>query len=214
MLTVHSPPHLEKIGDQIASAHPQLSGRLFATSGSSAVPKWVWHQEESLNWCAEMASAQLGLKSKDTFGLALPSFHVGGFGVEYRARLLNAPLRRYEKYSRKWQPELAHHWLTEEKITVVSLVPTQIYDFVQANLFCPPHLRIVLVGGEHLPENLLLSASELNWPLISSYGMTETAGLIAASQIGETSLQVVPGWQVERNPDGLLSINSPGIFSG
>lgn len=45
----------------------------------------------------------------------------------------------------------------------------------------PPGLRAVLLGGGPIPEALVARAAAAGWPVLGSYGMTETASGIAAA---------------------------------
>ncbi|MBK1834125.1 AMP-binding protein [Roseibacillus ishigakijimensis] len=211
MLRLFSPPHLQEAASLLAQANSALSGLVFATSGTTGAPKWILHAEEGLDWCARTVNAHFACSSRDVWGLALPEFHVGGYCLTHRARLAGGRLARFPH---KWQPEAFLHFLQQEKVTVTSLVPTQVHDLAQASLTAPPELRLALIGGEALEPALAQQARELGWPLIASYGMTETAGLIAAGTRDDDTLRPLPGWQLASDADKRLTITGPGLFTG
>ena len=211
MALFFTPPHLAERAKELARTHPQLDGLVFATSGTTSEPKWVLHSQEGLDWCAETVNQHFECTSRDVWGLALPEFHVGGYGLVHRAKLANGQL---ERFSQKWNATAFHHWLTQFQVTITSLVPTQVFDLVSLRKKAPPSLRLALIGGEHLEETLFQKALELGWPLVTSYGMTETAGLIAASAIGQNDLTPLPGWLIGHNEEMLLTVTSPGLFKG
>lgn len=211
MLRLHAPPHLTEEANALAEKNTHLSGSLFATSGTSGKPQWILHSQQGLDWCAHTVNEHFGCTSQDVWGLALPKFHVGGHCLTHRAQLARG---RLATFPNKWDAHLFHQWLTVEKVTLTSLVPTQIFDLVTSKKKAPPTLRLALIGGEHLESTLFEKALALGWPLVVSYGMTETAGLIAASTIGEKDLQPLPGWELGTNDKGLLTIAGPGIFQG
>ncbi|MGJ8724680.1 MAG: AMP-binding protein [Roseibacillus sp.] len=211
MARFFTPPHLTEIAQELAQAHPQLDGSLFATSGTTSEPKWVLHSQEGLDWCAETVNKHFDCTSKDIWGLALPHFHVGGYCLTHRAKLAGGDLARFQE---KWNAQAFHQWLIESQATITSLVPTQIFDLVSLRKNAPPALRLALIGGENLADSLFEKAVALGWPLVASYGMTETAGLVAASEIGKKDLNSLPGWDLQTNEQGLLTITSPGLFQG
>ena len=211
MFKVYSPPHLVEQANLIEKRNQDQSGLVFATSGTSGEPKWILHSQTGLDWCARQVNTLFGCSSRDSWGLALPDFHVGGYGIIHRARLAGGTL---SKFPNKWQASDFAAWLQQEKITIISLVPAQVLDLVSQHITAPPALRLALIGGEHLPANLHEQALALGWPLVISYGMTETAGLIAAANLGETNLHPLPGWELTQTPESLLAIDGPGLFTG
>ena len=209
MLRLFPPPHLAEEAQALATRHPSLSGLVFATSGTSSKPKWVLHSQEGIDWCAHTVNDHFHCSSKDVWGLALPEFHVGGYCLTHRAKIAGGRLARFPK---RWQPLQFQEWLSKEAVTLTSLVPTQIFDLVKNNLHSPPHLRVALIGGEHLALSLFERALELGWPLVTSYGMTETAGLIAASHPGQNQLHPLRGWTLATTVQNQLTIDGPGLF--
>ena len=211
MLRLFPPPHLAEQAQMLAKKNPDATGLAFATSGTSGEPKWVLHSQKSLDWCGRTINQHFDSSSKDVWGLALPDFHVGGFCLAHRAQLAKGTLA---KFPHKWDADAFHQWLVSEKVTLTSLVPTQIFDLISLQKKAPPTLRIALVGGEHLADPLFEQALALGWPLVVSYGMTETAGLIAASEVGQKKLHPLSGWELATNQEGLLTVAGPGLFQG
>ncbi|MDP0491047.1 MAG: AMP-binding protein [Verrucomicrobiota bacterium JB023] len=215
-LTVHSPPHLRETAHLLESQYStELNGHLFATSGSTGAPKWIHHRQEGLDACADLVNAHFDANSSDKAGLVLPSFHAGGFMAEYRA--LRAGYETV-RYIGKWDPFTFHRFLTAERITLVSLVPTQLHDLVSHGLRGPASLRVALLGGAALPAPLAKQAIALDWPVIASYGMTETAGLVACSPTcshsASSTLQTLAGWDLRINAEELIEIRGDGLFTG
>lgn len=123
------------------------------------------------------------------WGLVLPSFHVAGLGVYARAFCSSAAV-----YQTDWNPQNLQAWIAENKIHLMSLVPTQIFDIVQKQIICPDHMKTVFVGAASLSADLKTKALELKWPIVETYGMSETASMIAVKLIDK--LQVLPGVEV------------------
>ena len=210
-LTLHAPPPLIQDAEEIARHHPHLTGHLFATSGTTAQPKWILHSQEGLDWCADAVNRHLQCSSQDVWGLALPQFHVGGYSLTLRAKRAGGTLA---SFTSKWNAPAFASWLQEQRVTITSLVPTQLFDLVQSGIQSPANLRLVVIGGDRLRNDLWQKARELGWPLITSYGMTETAGMIATSSLESPLLIPLPDWNLSQNTDGLLTITGPGLFKG
>ena len=106
-----------------------------------------------------------------------------------RARIAGATL---EKFESKWDVSSFYEWLVKSRVSVLSMVPTQVYDLVDKNLKAPSSLRVVVVGGGALTEKLYLRARELGWPLLISYGLTECASQVATAELESLQEKVFP----------------------
>jgi len=168
----------QKLLDFVSKEAQLHDHKLFQSSGSTGTPKWVALSHSALEASACAVNAHTEATSNDVFGLALPSFHVGGFGLMERARVAKAELKTFEA---KWNAQAFVNWIEEVKVSVTSLVPAQIYDIQRLALKVPSHLRCVVVGGGALPRELYFAARSLGWPLLVSYGLSECASQVATS---------------------------------
>lgn len=120
----------------------------------------------------------------------------------------------------QWSAENYFHFLKEHRVTLSALVPTQVFDLVQANLGAPSHLRAVIVGGASLQTDLYRQARVLGWPLLPSFGMTEVCSQIATADLGSLSslefpaLRILPHVQCRISVSGQLELRSPALLSG
>ena len=198
---------------------PPTSGDvIFATSGSTVGPKLVCLSRAALLASAKAVNEHLQVTANDRWLCALPTFHVGGFGIWARGYLskstvLTAPV--------KWNPVKFSGLCAAEKITLTSLVPTQVFDLVQAKLRCPRTIRAVIVGGGALDDELGNQAREMGWPVLQSYGMTEAGSQIATqplealvSPFGNSPIDVLPCWEIRANLDDRFEISGPALFRG
>jgi len=186
------------------------SSILFQTSGSSGYPKWVIHNKDAVRKHARRVNAHLGVTGDDIFGLFLPHYHVGGFGVIVRAIEADAGLVVFDG---KWNALGCCDFIRENQISVLSLVPTQIADVVDHHLKCPQSVRAVVVGGGKLEESLRQKAESLGWPILESYGMTETGSQIATGNLGDKGyLHLIDGWEVRVTGEGILEIRGDCLF--
>jgi len=190
---------------------PALSGHmLFATSGSSGGRKWVVLSRQALLASAAMVNRHLSAATSDRWLMALPDFHVGGMGIFARSYDAGCGLLRMEG---KWNPGVYHDMADAEKITLSSLVPTQLFDLVQRGFKAPDSLRALLIGGGRLADDLYVRAVGLGWPVMETYGMTEAASQIATTMSGHRDLKILPGWQTKLTQEGNLSIKGDSLLS-
>lgn len=190
----------------------ELAGHLlFRTSGSAGLEKWVALSKSSLWWSAERVMDHLKITSDDALVLALPVHHVGGFGLVARAQVARCC---FLEYADRWSAVGFTEFCEQEGATIASLVPTQVSDLVSEKITSPVSLRAVVVGGGHLDEDLAAAARDLGWPVLASYGMTETASQIATQLSGDDGdPPLIPGWEVRLEND-LLAVKGEGLLSG
>ena len=182
------------------------------TSSESGKGKWVALSQTAIRTSAQAVVEHLGLTSTDRAGLAIPAFHVGGLGLIERARIVGAPVLRYEG---QWDPKSFNEFLAREKIGVTSLVPTQLHDLVMLNLSPPKQLRVLVIGGGRLSELLLKQALALGWPVSQSYGLTECCSQVATSPVGNPwELKLLPHVEARVDADHFLWIKSPSLLTG
>ena len=190
---------------------PALSGHLlFASSGSSGDRKWVALSKEAILASAKMVNEHLSAVPSDHWLLALPDFHVGGMGVLARAYASACPVSLMPG---AWDAQKFHALVADKKITLSSMVPTQLFDLVEAGLNAPESLRALLIGGGRLDDAIYQGAVDLGWPIIETYGMTESSSQIATSQVCGRNLHILPGWETRMTSDGRLSIKGRPLMS-
>ena len=115
--------------------------------------------------------------------LVFPLFHISGLGSGFLSQLLAGGKI---VIMRRWDPEEALHLIQSEKVTMLTAVPTMLWDMLhRANIGTADlsSLTAVSSGGQGLPLNLL-DAVRKAIPgafLGSGFGLTETAGAVAMS---------------------------------
>lgn len=193
-----------------------------ATSGSSAGTlaeiKLVGLGEEALRASAQSVNRHLQSDARDVWGQVLPRFHVGGLGIEVRASLSGARIVSCLTDDEIWDVQTYVSKLSQQKVTLTALVPTQIYDLVQSNCESPTSLRAVVVGGGSLDRDLYQKARRLNWPLLPSYGMTETCSQIATAPLESLlsseppRMKILDHIETQITSDQRLKIKSPALL--
>lgn len=122
-----------------------------------------------------------------TWGLVLPKFHIAGISIYARAFL-----SRSQVVESAWNVENFREWLINHNVTHLSLVPTQIFDILKEEIECPPQVQMVLIGGARLNSLDKIKMSGLGWPCYETYGMTETASLIAVRGPTDDFFKLLP----------------------
>lgn len=198
---------------------PELTGHvLFETSGSSGTPKWIALSKSALLASARAVNEHLGVTRASSWGLALPTRHVGGFGVCARAFAAGCGL---EHFNEPWDAGVFTRWAEARAITHLSLVPTQVHDLLSGNFQAPSSLRAIVVGGGRLDQDAGQAARDLGWPVLASFGMTEACSQIATQTPDSLALlyhpspiPLLPIWQAQSTSDGRLKISGPALYSG
>jgi len=190
----------------------------FRTSGSSGTPKWVVLTKSALLASAEAVNDHLAVEADACWGLALPVHHVGGFGVAARAYVAGCRLAVFQG---RWNAARFSEWLAAERVTHLSLVPAQVHDLVRAGMKAPPELRVVEVGGGALDPVQGRAARALGWPVLASFGMTESASQIATQALDALDreyrcapIPLLPIWRCALSETGCLRLAGPALCSG
>jgi len=191
---------------------------LFQTSGSEGRPKWVLLRKAAMLASARAVCDHLAVTAADRWLLALPPWHVGGFSIWARAFVSGSAVDVVEQ---KWDPEQFAKTCAARGTTLVSLVPTQVVDLVQRGVHAPPSLRAVVVGGAGLEREMGQSARLLGWPVLQSYGMTETASQVATEPLDHLdldyspdALELLPHWTAALSDDGMLKLSGDALATG
>ncbi|AHI04892.1 menE; O-succinylbenzoate-CoA ligase [Bdellovibrio bacteriovorus W] len=200
-----------------------LQGHVWiATSGSTSdsvqSTKLVAISKEALRASAESVNRHLQTTSSDIWTQVLPSFHVGGLGIQIRAQLSGARVVNALN-NQKWDVEHFYKVLIEEKCTLSALVPTQVYDLVQRQFKAPASVRAVVIGGGAFSEDLYLKARHLGWPVLPSYGMTETSSQIATASLESLEtleypeMKLLSHAQARKSAEGFLEVRASSLFT-
>lgn len=190
-----------------------------ASSGSSKSSnsslKFYGFTRDAFLVSANAVNSHLQAKLGDKWLSPLPIFHVGGFSIFVRSLLLGQDPVLLEK----WEPQKFRNLIEQHQISFSSLVPTQVFDIVKAQLIAPQCLKAVVVGGAKLSEDLYAEARKLKWPLLPSFGMTELCSQIATAEIRSLTNLVFPQFKIldhisaSVDSDSILHLSSKSLFS-
>ncbi len=195
-----------------------------ASSGTTravgALPKIVVHSDSSMRRSACAVNKHLQVQPEDAWLSALPDFHVGGLGIQYRAREAGLRMVRTVGNQAAWDPRIFVDDLNASQATLCSLVPAQLFDLVRAKFAAPKNLRVLVIGGQALAPLLFVAARALGWPVLTSYGMTETGSQIATASLESLTHDVFPVMrpldqvEVRTGVDQILQARAASMFEG
>ena len=201
-----------------ASQVPILKSHIYLyTSGGAKI---CLLSKSALLYSAHLANQNLKASSKDKWLISLPFFHVGGISILARAFLSRS---QYFIQEGTWSPFSFKEQIEQKKITLSSLVPTQVYDLIQSDLKAPSCLRALLVGGDFLSASLYEKGRGLGWPLLPCYGSTETSSHIATAKIDSLRKKSFPEMKLlegvelvplQKSAQGFFKIKTQGLLTG
>ncbi|MBL7545663.1 MAG: AMP-binding protein [Bdellovibrionaceae bacterium] len=183
---------------------------LVPTSGTTSVNlKIVLITKKKFLQAAQRANTFLQATMADSWLISLPLHHVAGLSILARAHLGKNDIH----YWPKWNPKEFLEKLSHGNITFCSLVPTQIFDVLAENISAPKHLKRVLVGGSALSDAHYQQMLTRGWPLLKTYGMTETSAFMSFST-GDEFYQPLPGVAIRLDVNQRLAIHNDCLFEG
>ncbi len=211
--------------------------------GKSAQTKLVVLSKSAFLASAAAVNKHFSISAEDRWLQVLPRFHVGGLAIYARAFLSKSPVVESSLIENKWDVHTFLRELTQAKATLVSLVPTQIFDLCSHDLSPPEDLRAVIVGGSKLSASLYRRARQLGWPIYPSFGATELCSQIATAPYSMTfdptscewtgrsvaplvsadralldfkfpDLELLPHIECQVEATGRLLFRGPSLFSG
>lgn len=187
------------------------------TGGSSGGVKFARHDQDTLSAAAAGFRGHFSLRTVNAVGI-LPLHHVSGFMAWIRCELSGGRYIQadWKGVERGEFPSIAgDEW-------VISLVPTQLQRLLASEAASDwlRRFRCVLLGGGPSWPALLNLAAERRIPLAPSYGMTETAAMVAALRPEQFlagaggGYDPMPHVRIELDPTGLVSIEGESVFRG
>ncbi len=157
-----------------APAPPPEVELIIATSGSSGEPKGVMLSPANLRAATQASAARLPLAPGDAWLACLPLYHIGGMAILHRCAVGGAAVVLQQGFdAARVMENLARY-----AVTHLSLVPPMLERLVEAGP-PPPQLKATLVGGGDLSASLYQRARSAGWPVLPTYGLTETGSQVA-----------------------------------
>lgn len=177
-----------------------------ATSGTTGALKMTALSKDAMLASAAAVNRRLESNAGDVWCCVLPTFHVGGLGIHARAHLSGARV-----ITMPWD---AREFAEREDLTLASLVPAQVSDLVGGGWRAGGSMRAIVVGGGALSPALYGAARNLGWPVLPSYGMTETCSQVATAQQGSAALVMLDHAEAGVTADGRLRFRGTSLLTG
>ncbi|MGQ0848633.1 MAG: class I adenylate-forming enzyme family protein [Actinomycetota bacterium] len=196
------PPAMVAQHLSVASRDRQKAATVLFTSGSSGRAKGVRLLASNWESAARGSSAFFGFGPGDRWLVVLPLHHVGGLSVVFRALASGGTAVMADR--------LEPAGLAGAELA--SLVPTHLTRLGES----PPRhrLRALVVGGGPIPSELLATTHRNGWPAISTYGMTETAAVVASGRVDDPRLFALPGVEIDTDNAGRIRVRGPQVSPG
>ncbi len=151
------------------------------TSGSSGRSKGVVHTFSSLINSVENSNEVLNHSIGDRWLASLPFYHIGGFQIICRSLYYGCSIILPESSQAH---DLAEA-ITNNKPTHLSLVSTQLERLMNIKTKPDPPLKISLIGGGFIDDELIINSNSIGWKPVRVYGSSETASLVTAISADE-----------------------------
>ncbi|HSG24060.1 MAG TPA: AMP-binding protein [Azonexus sp.] len=189
---------------------------IISTSGSEGQPRSVLLGKTQLDAAAAASNKHLPLGPGDLWLNCLPLYHIGGQAVLWRCARAAAGVLLHEGFNAKAVADDLQHY----PVTHISLVPAMLAQLLELQTKPPTSLRVTLIGGAALSQQLYDKAIAAGWPLYPSYGMSETAAQLASFDPSQDHWheglvgKPMPGHEIRIGNDGRIAVRGPQVMLG
>lgn len=198
------------------------------TSGSRGAPKAARLRYSNLVASAYQSNLNTLLAEGNSWLLSLPIYHAGGLSILFRCLLAGAEVQLMEGFDRE-QIVLESR---SRRTTHLSLVPTMLEEVLEAREASPfgPDLRALLLGGAASSKKLMEKIRRFDIPVLTSYGMTETASHVTCTSLSDSPDKLVSagrtlalskvrvlderGKELGKNELGRIAVKGACVFAG
>ncbi|MCK4485675.1 MAG: o-succinylbenzoate--CoA ligase [Desulfobacterales bacterium] len=163
--------------------NPDKEASVIFTSGTKGIPKGVILTNGNYYYNALASNLNLKLAAGDCWLLSLPLYHVGGLSILHRCALAGASV--YVTHG--FNCEEINSLIEASRITHLSLVPTMVQRLIESrgNKPMPYTVKVILLGGAPAPKKMVEKIRLLRLPVLTTYGMTESASQITSMSPGD-----------------------------
>jgi O-succinylbenzoic acid--CoA ligase len=200
-----------------SAVHPDAAAVIY-TSGTTGQPRGAVLTRAGLLASAQASAANMGWNDDDCWLLAMPLARIGGLSIVTRC----LAARRCVALAPAFDAQRLPLWIEQQRVTLVSLVPTMLAQCLDANpdWTPPPHLRAIQLGGAAASPRLLQRAAQHRLPIIVTYGCTETCSQVASTPYEQRfeaadhdAGRPLAGVQL-RVADGRIEVRGPMLMAG
>ncbi|HEY6078156.1 MAG TPA: AMP-binding protein [Polyangiaceae bacterium] len=203
---------------------PALPLVFIPTSGSTGEPRLVELSRRAVTASAQASAANLGWEPDDRWLLCLPLAHTGGLSIVARCLLARRPVVLFDAGTGGALARTRELLPLAEQASLISLVPSLLDALLDAGFRGHGRLRALLLGGSGCSPALARRARAAALPLLTSYGLTETASQVVTRRYAErfeplaehagcvSSGHPLPGVEL-RLQGGLIALRAPSLFT-
>ncbi|MFL2520883.1 MAG: o-succinylbenzoate--CoA ligase [Halobacteriales archaeon] len=149
---------------------------LFTSGTTGSSPKTVSLTYRNLLSSSISSALRLKTDSNDVWILYLPLHHMGGLSPLFRSIISGTTIATIDSPS----PQNLQLCMQKYNITCLSAVPTLLTTLINEQVDLST-LRLLLLGGGPIPENLIAQCKSLSIPAYPTYGATEASSQIATA---------------------------------
>jgi len=152
---------------------------IFSSSGTTGAKKLICCFKEDLLNVSERSCRHFGIIKDDIYADPFNGLYVAKLLIFGRAYVSGC---KVVSYSGNWNPANFYKFLIQQKVSVTSLVPTQLFDLAALKVSPPKSLKLVFVSGGTVDEQVTSNLQKLGWPIIETFGCAETLGMFAVKK--------------------------------
>jgi len=204
------------------------------TSGSTGNPRAVRLNWRNIETNADGLNKFFPLTENDIWLAPLPFYHIGGLSILYRMATCGGTAIVIRRFNSEEILEIINRRLSDDRSRmryIISVVPLMLSQMIQHdtdNIL--KNMGAIILGGSKWDNNLVREIRSRHLPVLTTYGMTETASMITLLNPQDrwdrldTSGQVLPGREVRivdeegllLAPDqkGRIQVRGPVLFPG
>ena len=178
------------------------------TSGTTGTPKNALIPLSAHVASAKSVNAYFSFDHESCWALSLPLYHVSGLSIIFRALLARASI-----FVARDREELQAS-IVEKRISHLSVVPTQLHRLLEMGVDLS-HLNAIVIGGDGISEGLSARIKELGLPAFATYGLTETASMVAIKDLRrDASIDILPHVKMTIGDDREIRVRGGSLFCG
>ena len=200
---------LTALRDQVDLLTPAT---ILFTSGTTGTPKAAVLSHGNHLASADAWADRLRPQPPDRWLACLPLFHVAGSAMVMRTSHWGCEVEIQPRFEASDVADAI-----EAGASHLSLVSTMLDDLIDivAARSVPATLRAILLGGGPIAPSLLERAVVAELPVVTTYGMTETASGVAAGGPAASAFQPLRGVELRISPaGGELQVRGEMVFLG
>jgi O-succinylbenzoic acid--CoA ligase len=178
------------------------------TSGSTGKPKRISISRDQMIASARMTEQALSLQPQYTSLICLDTKYIAGKMMLVRSFVTGMNIISVEPSANPLQ-----NLSDDQIIDFVAFVPYQLHAIMNANLDRLNKIKIAIVGGGEVSQELNQKALRTNCQLYETFGMTETLSHIAIKKLNgdqhDDYFSALPGVDLKLDERGCLMIKIP-----